>query len=191
MQIKLPTIDLSTWRIWAAAAVTTGIVHIIMTFAVPEIVGQSAYAKLTRMLPLHRMYLLAPITATNQPLPFLTNDMRYAMCRFQTAQGSVSVSASLPDSGWTISILTKDGENTYAVAGQSGKKTDVNLLLVPPGERLLGFAPDAVAAQSSGVPLGVQVREGVVVIRAPIKGQSYLTEIEKELQRATCSYRRQ
>lgn len=191
MQMRLPRIDLGGWRIWAMALVVAGIVHLSASLVAPQLAGQPGYERLVQSLPMHRFEVLAPVGPASQPLPFWSPDFRYAVCRFQTAQGLVSVSANLPDSGWTLSIFTKDGEAPYAVAGQAGRGTQISLQIVPPGERFLGISQDAVASQSAGVPLSVSAREGVVIVRAPLKGFSYKAAAEGELRRAQCAYRRQ
>lgn len=191
LQSRLPKIDLGGWRIWAMAAVVAGIVHIIVVLAMSEFTGQPAHDRLVQSLPFHKFEVVAPVTPANQPLPYLSPDFRYAICRFRTAQGTVTITASLPDSGWTLSVFTKNGENVFTQAGQAGRRTDMVLLLTQPGERMLGISQDAVAAQPAGAPLAVSAREGLVIFRSPIRGRSHRWEAEGELRRATCTYRRQ
>lgn len=189
---KLPSIDLSGWRVWALALVTAGIVHICATFATIELAGQPAYERLARTLEPHRMQVLPAVTPTSQPLPYWSPEFRYALCRYRTSQGSVLVTASLPDNGWTLTVFSKSGESTYSVAGQAGRRTDIVLLLVPPGDRFITIAPEAVAGQGgAGAPLAIPARDGIVIVRAPDKGVSFRNETELELRKAQCSYRSQ
>lgn len=190
-QLKIPKINLGSWRIWAVAAVVAGIVHILTALAMSEFSGQPAHDRLAQSLPMHKFEVLPPVAPGSQPLPFLSPDFRYAFCRFNTAQGSVTVAASLPDSGWTLSVFTRNGENVFTQSGQAGRKTDMTLLLTPPGERFLGISQEAVAAQPAGALLAVSASEGLVIIRAPIRGYSHRRDSVADLRRATCSYRRQ
>lgn len=179
-----------SWQLVAVSLVTGGIIHITATLVVPKLATASAYHRLAATLPVNRMQVLPPATAERQPLPFIGPDVRLAVCRYDVSEGSVAISAVLPDKGWSLGIYTATGDNFYAIPAQDYRKTEVRFTLVPPAERLLGIfnwgrGADTVASQIS-VPQPV----GLVVLRAPLRGRAYQSEAEATLARAQCSPQR-
>lgn len=182
-----------TWHYVAAAVITVGILHICSVFAAPEMATATAYHRLEATLPVNKMVVLPPVTPSTQPLPFLTADGRYAMCRFQTSKGPVAITAVLPERGWTLALHSPDGENFYTATAQPGSRTEISLLLVPTEERFLdlglelGNAPATHQEPQEGEALKLPAREGVVVLRAPDRGMAYRARMEGLLKRAECS----
>lgn len=182
-----------TWHYVAAAIITVGILHICAVFAAPELATATAYQRLAGTLPFNKMVLLPPITPGAQPLPFLTADGRYAMCRFETSKGPVAITAALPERGWTLALHTPDGENFYTATAQPGSRTEISLLLMPKEERFLdlglelGTTPAPREQLQEGEALKLPAREGVVVLRAPDRGIAYRPRLEALLKRAECA----
>ncbi len=133
----------ANWRFIATTFCAAAILHIVATLAAPEIAAAPPYSRLRQMLPLNTMQVMPPITADTQPLPFMAPDARYAMCRFDSSNGTVEVTASLPGPGWSLSLHSKEGENFYTAVAQPGRRTDVSLLLIPTDERFTGLTPEA------------------------------------------------
>jgi uncharacterized membrane protein len=166
---SLPSLRLRTI---VAGLLAAGIVHIVLTFAWPSLRGQQAFAAVKSM-PVNQMQLLPPTSAKAQVLPFQAPDMRYA----------------LPEPGWTFSIHGPTGDTIYVITGQEQKRTDIALLLIPPGERFLGVLPEA--RLGSGLSqLQLPVKEGMIMLRAPNKGPAYNAEVDAELLKASCLARR-
>jgi uncharacterized membrane protein len=180
------------WEVALAALVCGGIVHIAATFLVPHLAKGSAVLQLASDLPINTMRVLPATGAGRQPLPFLTPDMRYAVCKYDISSGPVAVTAVLPDPGWSLGLYTPGGDNFYAVPAQSARRTDVSITLVQPtetGSSFLNFnlgRPARVNASEIAVPQ----QQGLVVVRAPQRGGAYAPEVEAQLTRATCSAQR-
>ena len=183
-----PTAD--TARQLAIAVVVAGIVHICATFAMPTLTGSSAFRQFAASLPANRLDVLLPITPANQPLPFMSPDARYAVCRYDTSAGSVAVTVNLPDMGWVLALYTPEGDNFYHVTGQSARRTTLSLLLVPPSEQVIGTPAEAMSANPAGAPVTVATRQGLLFVRAPERGAAYRQDIEAELRKARCALRR-
>jgi len=176
-------------RTVAAALITVGILHICAVFAAPETATATAYMRLAGTLPLNKMVMLPPVTPAGQPLPFLSPDARYAMCRFESLNGPVAVNASLLDSGWTLAIHSSAGDNLYTATTQGGGRTEISLLLVPSEDRFVGLGiggPALATPQSSGKALTLPASEGIIVLRAPDKGTAYRPAAEAVMKRADC-----
>jgi len=185
--------SLATWmqarvRVLLVAVILAAILHIVATLIAPRIAGGTPFAKLTPIVPLHTFQVLPTITPQNQPLAFMAPDIRYAMCRYNTAQGPVSVSARLPGRGWALALYTPEGDNFYTASGQDGQPTDISLQLTPVADRFLGLTPEARGRVSeTTTTLNIASGMGLIVVRAPDLGLAYRAETEAALKRATCT----
>ena len=177
----------ASWRTVAGALLLAGIIHILATMAVPFVSASHAVARLRDTLPVNRMVLLPPPAPGNQPLPFLAPDALYAMCRYDISTDSLLVTAPMAQSGWTLSLHTPQGDNFYVMPAQEGRRGDVSLTIVPSPERLGEFTlvPRRVNPQDAQVPSPSW--EGLVMIRAPLKGLAWRAQAEAALRRASCS----
>lgn len=177
----------SRMRLIVIAALTAAIVHILATLAAPRLAGSTPFARLKPIVPLHKFEVLAPVTAQTQPLPFMAPDVRYAMCRYDTAKGPVSVNARLPGRGWTLSLYTPEGDNFYTAVGQDGQLNDIALQLTPVADRFLGLTPEARGKVSEATStLSIPTGSGLAVVRAPDLGLAYKAQTEAVLKTATC-----
>jgi len=181
----------ANWQLILAAPVAAGILHICATFAAPYLTAASAYSRLAPGLPVNRMQLLPVAAAGAEPLPFASPDARYAMCRFNTSAGPVDVSATLPpDPGWTLTVVTPEGDNIYATASVPSRPTPVSLVLVPSDDAFLGVTMEARGiANSATPPTAVAATRGIIVVRGPDKGFAYQHHVETVLRDAKCTAR--
>ena len=180
------------WQVLLLALVCGGIIHIAATFLVPQLATGGAIQKLAMDFPVNSMQVLPVASAERQLLPFISPDMRYAVCRFDVSNGPVAVSAVLPDLGWSLGLYSAVGDNFYAVPAQSGRRIDVNITLVqPPADGGGGFLGFGRPAPSNSSEIAVPRAQGLIIIRAPLKGEAYANEVEAQLGRAKCSAQRQ
>ena len=186
--MKLTGLPSIRFRTVVAGLLAAGIVHILLTFAWPGLRGRQAFAGF-RSMPVNQMRLLPPTSTKTQVLPFQAPDMRYALCRFDASDSAIVARASLPEPGWTFSIHGPAGETIYVITGQEQRRTDIALLLIPPGDRFLGVLPEA--RLGSGLSqLQLPIKEGIIILRAPNKGPAYNAEVDAELIKASCLARR-
>ena len=168
--------------------VAIAIVHLVTTFLAMSDTRGSAYQRLSGVLPSNAMKLLPAVAAGQQPLPFLGADARYAMCRFSSRQGPVTVKAVLPDRGWTLGVYNPDGSTAYFAAGATGHPATVALSLIPGDDRFLGLSPQALGKPPTANPqVSVTARDGLIVVRAPDRGASYRQIDDDQLAKASCS----
>ena len=177
------------WHVALVALVSGGLLHIATTLLAPRLASGSAAQRIALDLPVNKMIVLPPASAKSQPLPFMSPDMRYAVCRYDTGRGPVAVNATLADKGWSFGLYTLDGDGFYAVPAQTSRRTDVGVVLSlsPPADRAFSFLNFGRSADQDASGITVPQREGLVIIRASLKGQAYAKEIEAQLGRATCA----
>jgi uncharacterized membrane protein len=181
----------ANWQLILAVPVAAGILHICATMAAPYLTASSAYSRLAPGLPENRMQILSAVAPGAEPLPFMSPDARYAMCRFDATHGPVEVSAVLPsDQGWTLTIVSPQGDNLYAASSGATRPTPVSVVLVPSEEAFLGVTPEARGiAREIQPPAAISATHGIVVLRGPDKGLSYQRQVETALKTARCQAR--
>jgi len=175
------------WRAVVGALLLGGILHIAATLAVTALGSGNAFQRMRETLPVNRMVILPPVVPGKEPLPFMVPDALYAMCRYDVSEDPVAVSAALAAAGWTLSLHTPQGDNFYVMPAQQLRRGEVTLTVVPGVERLSEFAttPRRVSATESQIPS--PSTEGLVVVRAPLKGLAWRAEAEAILRRASCT----
>jgi uncharacterized membrane protein len=176
------------WRTALGALLLGGILHLSATLAVPLLGPGLAYQKLNELLPANTMVIATPLQPGKQLLPFLMPDAYYGICRYSLAGHVVSVSAPLLDLGWTLSLHTPQGDNFYVIPGQQLRTTDLSLVIVPGAEKSGELMP---AMRRAPTPSEDQIaspsEEGLIIIRAPLKGLAWKGEAEAALARAKCT----
>ena len=171
------------------ALIGAGIVHICMTFAWPYLTTANAVSRLAATLPPNVMRVLPPPSPKFQVIAFQGPDLRYAACRFDVSEAAYVVRATLPEAGWTFSVHNGAGDSVYVVTGQDQRRTEIAVILLPPGDRFVGILPEARLAAGLA-QVSMPSAEGIVLIRAPSKGTAYQAEVSAELAKATCTPRR-
>lgn len=188
--IARPSSRWLTWRGIFIVPVAAAVVHLIATFMAMADTRNAAYTRLTAALPANTMTVMDPVAPGHQPVPFLSSDARYSICRFDTAKGPITVRATLPDLGWTLGIFHADGSSAYFAAAAPGRPTVIALTIVPDDDRFLGLTPHALGKSTTIEPqLSVSAPIGLIVVRAPDKGAAYRAGAEAVLAQASCAAR--
>ena len=179
-----------SWQAVLVALVSGGIIHIVATLVIPMFATAGGAKRLADTLPVNRMQVLPNTTAEYQPVPFVGPDVRLAVCRYDVTQGPVDISATLPDKGWSIGIYTLQGDNYYVIPAADFRQSDVSLQLIPQTEKLLGFFNFSRSVEANASQIPVLQPQGLIVVRAPMRGRAYQAETEAFLQRAQCATHR-
>ena len=169
------------------AVLAGGIIHIATTFAITSLGTGSAYRQLRPVLPPNQIVVLPELQAGQQILPYLAPDMLYALCRFDLSGGPVAIKAVLPEAGWSLALYNRQGDNFYAAPGTSQRPVPVAFLLEPASDRLVNLQPGVRKADVESSQVTSPDSEGLVVIRAPLKGIAYQAATLADLKRATCT----
>lgn len=176
------------WRYLLLIAVATAIIHLVATFIATADIKSSAYYRLASAMPVNTMQLLQPISPDHQPLPFMSPEARYAICNFSAAKGPVAVRAVLPDRGWTLGIYKRDGSTAYFAAGATGRPIQIAITILAGDDRFIGLSPQTLGA-TANPDITVAVREGLIVVRAPDRGEAYQKLDAQVLAQARCTPR--
>ena len=187
LPLKAPRwLDALGWRTLAGALLAAGIVHILATLAVPLLGAGSGFARLRQDLPANRMVVWPPSAPGKEPLPFLMPDALYAVCHYDLAHDSLRVAVTLAHAGWLLSLHSAGGENFYAMPAQPLNHAEVSLTIVPGGDKL-EFVPQSRRPGVADASVASPTNEGLVIVRAPLKGIAWRQEAEAILRRASCA----
>jgi uncharacterized membrane protein len=178
-------LDVGLIRALLCGIVAAGIVHICATLATPHVVGPGPYKRMAEHLPVNRMMVVGAPTPKSQLLPFQEADMLFAVCSYDARQGPVVVRAVLPAAGWTLALYSPAGDNFYIMPGQDQRSVEMNAMLIAGDDETI-IPSDARAGNVRLTPVQLPAPEGLLVIRAPLKGESFRAEVEAALSRASC-----
>jgi len=168
------------------ALITGGIVHITSTLAIPYMGAATAFDRISAGLPLNTMRVLPPASPGNELLPFNDPVHQLALCPFDLNDGLLTVTATLPDPGWSLAVYTAQGDNFYAVAAAGLRQPEVTLVLEPTRATLLNLFGIGTAPNFDPSRLQAPDTRGLVVIRAPRHGQSFDGRTAALLAQARC-----
>ncbi len=169
------------------ALVTGGIVHITSTLAIPYMGAATAFDRVSSGLPLNAMRVLPPPSPGNELLPFNDPAHQLAVCPFDLNDGLLTVTATLPDPGWSLAIYTPHGDNFYAVAAAGLRQPDVTLVLEPTRATLLNLFGIGTAPNFDVSRIQAPESRGLVVVRAPRHGNAFEERTAAMLARARCA----
>jgi uncharacterized membrane protein len=172
------------WRTIAAGLLTGGIIHILATFAAPVFGSGNVFATLRGTLPQNTMVIVPLAAPGKQILPYAPPDALYAICRFDLSGGPVNVTAAIVDAGWVLSMHTPRGDNFYVMPRQLLRRDEVTFTIVPANTEH-GRAPKV--AGPSDTQVTSPTVEGLLVVRAPLKGVAWQAETEAQLKRSSCT----
>lgn len=165
--------------------VAAGIVNILTTFTTPELMPR-AYDRITENLPANALVVLPRPGPQSQLLPYQDPDMHLAVCKYDLSAGPVTAKAVLPASGWTLALYAPDGNNFYVMPGRDQRTTTIDALLISAADDTPLVPIDQRTRAAAPTQIQVPATTGLLVIRAPLKGESYQAEVEAVLERASC-----
>jgi uncharacterized membrane protein len=176
------------WPWFAGALFGAGVIHIAAVLAMPQLAKRDAWARLAEISDENQMYVL-PVADANlpaPPLPLMSPDLGYAFCRFNLKQNNVSVMAEFSEPSWTVSVSTRRGENFYLISGADARRKELRLLITP-RDRLAEEASTEEDEEGEEQIIVISPsEEGVVMVRAPIRGPSYRRRTFDALGKITC-----
>jgi uncharacterized membrane protein len=177
-------------RTTLAALLIGGILHLCTTFVLARVGATQPFGRMTANLPVNEMRLLAPVTPKTQTLPFEAADALSAACAFDASTGPVVIRAVLAGPGWTLALYSPTGTNFYSIAGQDGRRGDIQLMLVPAGDEFVPMPRDPSGLQARILQISLPSKVGLAVIRAPLPGQAWRSEVEADLKLASCALKK-
>lgn len=175
----------TSWLWVLAGFLLAGLIHVGSILALPHVTEGSAWQRIGLVVPEHDMKLLPVISPDYSPLPFMSPDIRYAGCRYDISDGTVTVKARLLHPSWSVALFKRDGTNFYTVSGADLQRGALELVIIAAPlntPRPTGVGSDAVVVNSPD-------EIGLVLMLAPQLGEAYALQTSASVSQATCTYR--
>ncbi len=164
--------------------VAGGIIHILCVLGIPVLAEHDAWARLSAALKPNTLAIADGKAVA--PLPFSSPDVITAYCLFDLTERNLLVRSPLPEAQWSLALSTQAGENFYVVTGADAKRSEARLLVIR-RDRLSDEASTEKTDEGDEQSIVISPSEtGVVVIRAPLRGESFRAQAMSELQKARC-----
>lgn len=179
------------WLSIAAAVIVAGIIHILAVLGLPYLAENSAWSRLSSLGDANTMLVLPPASASQQTLPLMAPDIRYAFCRYDLSSGPVRLGTQILDDLWMIALYTPHGDNFYTISGGDLKRAKVAMVISTEPETLLQLEADASEDADNVVIVKAPEPTGIAMIRAPLRGPAYAARTELALKRASCGLKPQ
>ena len=176
---------LRLWPWLIASLFAAGVIHILAVFGVPFLASRDAWARLSLLSAENRIHVLS-VAASEPPLPFMAPDIAHAFCRFDLSTNNVLMKTALGDSTWSIAVSGRHGENFYFISGAEAKRRELRLLLVPRSRLSQEVSTERSEEGDEQIIVITPEMQGLVVLRAPIRGPSFAADTVKALQGAEC-----
>ena len=174
------------WPWLLASVFCAGMIHVLTVFGVPHLASRDAWARLSALSPENKLELLPVAAASDPPLPFMAPDIAYAFCRFNLTANNVMLQTELGDASWSIAVSGRHGENFYFISGAEAKRRELRLLLVPRARLSEEASTERSEEGDEQIIVITPEMTGMAVIRAPVRGPSFVADTTKALQAAQC-----
>jgi uncharacterized membrane protein len=176
-----------SFHLLLVALVSGGIVHITSTLAIPYMSPVTGYERLAAGMPVNTMRVLPPVAPGGELLPFNDPGQQLAVCPYDLAAGTLTVNATLPEVGWSLAIYSPLGDNYYAIAAAGLRQPNVTLVVEPTRATLLNLFGIGTAPNFDPSRISAPESRGIIVVRAPRKGDAFEERTAAQLARATCA----
>lgn len=169
---------------WVIGGVIAGgVIHLLTVFAIPSLAERDAWSRLSQVM---KPNTFAIADGNTVRLPFSPPDVISAYCLFDISERNVIVRSPLSDGPWQLAVSSQSGENFYLVTGADTKKSEARLLLIR-RDRLAEETATEKTDEGEDQNIVVSPSErGFIVIRAPLKGESFHAQALNDLKKARC-----
>lgn len=176
-----------TWLWIIASIIFAGILHISMVLGLPVFATKNAWSRIEKVTPVNEMLILPGGPAGQKILPQLAPDIRYAFCRYALAGKPIKLTLTVPDELWTIAIYNRSGDNFYTISGADLQRGDTTFWISATPKHQVQQNPAATKGAGNVINVFSDVKEGLIVIRAPIQGLAHEPAVNKLISQARCS----
>lgn len=175
------------WLVLPAALLLGGVIHVAAVLSMPHLAPRSAWHRIAALGEANEMHVLPAASPAHQSFPLMAPDIRYAVCRYDIREGPVRLSTQILNDVWMIAFYTPDGENFYTISGGELKRDKIEFIISTKSEAIFEIGAGILDDIDDLVVVPSPVREGIVVIRAPLAGPHHAERTELALKRGSCS----
>ncbi len=163
-----------------------GIIHIVAVLMVPYFATADAWSAMHQFGRDGTFHILPQAKAGDEPLADLDPQMLYSVCRFSLEDGPIQISATLPDSFWSIAIFDRRGRNVYSLNDRSAERSELDLAIITPVQ-MAQLRQDPPESLETAIVVELPIETGFVMIRVFVADDSMLPGARAALATADCS----
>ena len=125
------------------------------------------------------LYHQPRVTADSRVVVRPSPDLLYSVCAYDVSKVPLRISASVPDTYWSLSFFASNTDNFFVINDLEVKTNPVDILLVGPGVSYKNPGNAKVVTSPSN--------RGVALIRILITDENRIEELTKIQRQASCS----
>lgn len=169
-----------------AGLIGAGLVHIALVFALPSLLPDAAWDRLSQAGGLYETVSLETAAGRSRLLAQADPAVLAIACRFDLRDGMVRVRAQGGVPFWSASIYDRDGANVYSLNDRSTARGDLDFIVLTP-ERMDAMRASRPADVDRAVHVEAAVDQGIVVVRAVLPDPTFAGAVEAFLASARCA----
>jgi uncharacterized membrane protein len=124
------------------------------------------------------LYHQPRVTADSRAVVRPSPDLLYSVCSYDVSKVPLRISASVPDTYWSLSFFASNTDNFFVINDREVKATPVDIVLVGPGTSYKNPGTALVVTSPSN--------RGVALIRILITDDSRIEELTRIQKQAFC-----
>ncbi len=176
-----------SWYAVLAVLILAGAIHVVAVLSLPHLAQKTGWTRLSALSKPNRIVILPTASPSNQAIPLMAPDVRYAFCRYDLDAGPVRLESQILDELWLIAFYTPHGDNFYTISGGDIQRDKIEIIISSQADQIFDTGDDPDEEKENVVIVNVPEKHGVVLIRAPLPSASYAARTEDALRQATCS----
>ena len=173
---------MKTWIRWIVATLVLAVIfHLVTVLAIPHLVMNTAYKRIVQRagsranVLIHSPRVTVESRTVVQPSP----DLLYSVCAYDVSENPLHITASVPDTYWSLSIYQTNTDNFYVLNDRQAKTNPVEIVLVGPE---MGV-PNVANAEVVVAP----TEKGIFLLRTLIMNEDKLEDLIKIQKEASCN----
>lgn len=159
--------------------IAAGILHIVTILYTPSFIMSRAMAGIAEQAGGRNMILYPPrVTAEARGIVRPSPDLLYAACAYDVSGGPVKLTASVPDTYWSLSLFADNTDNYFALNDKQANAKSVSLVV----------ARSQVAGGTiGGIPVIVSPTDrGIALLRSLVDDERKFDAVDRARREATC-----
>lgn len=164
--------------------VLAGIIHIVIILLIPALGSKDAARQIMDKAPSLTFQRMSK--DSNALISSADPFFQTAVCRYDTGDNGVIVTADKANQFWSASVFNARGEVIYSVNDRTAIANKLSLLIVSPVQMaaIRQIQPDEL---ETSIVVETNFREGFILLRALVREPSLQQESETFLSTASCS----
>jgi uncharacterized membrane protein len=165
-----------------------GITHIVAVFALPEIVANDTFARISELAKPGQLTLLQAAGANKQVMPFADPAMVQSVCPFDLSQGGLRLHADVEGGRLlTFSFRTSAGQVFYSMTDLAAQQGKIDVVVLTAAQLEIVEAGDDEDDPSQDLRLIAPEPRGFVIVSTLAAYQSDRADAEERVKPVVCA----